>query len=318
MSFREPLFLLALLAVPLLLGARALARRRARPYAARFPGVPTLAAVIPAVPLLRRVLPAALLLCAVAAVALALARPQATVAVPVERATAVLVMDSSRSMLADDVDPSRLDAAQQAGRAFLDAVPGPMRVGVVGFADTPHTIEPPTDDRERTRSTIDELVADGGTGTGEALEAALALAERDTGKRARGDNRPPAAILLLSDGRASTGRDPQPVAEEAGRRGIPVHTVALGTKTATVPGPLGTALPAAPDPEALRQIARASGGEAFTTDDAGDLENVYERLGAKIGTKQEEREITAGFAGAGALLLLLGAGLSLRWAGRLP
>ena len=317
MSFQAPLFLLALLAVPLLLGTRSLARRRARPYVARFPGVPTLAAVVPAVSRFRSALPAALFLAAVAVLAFALARPQATVAVPVERATAVLVMDSSRSMLADDVDPSRLDAAQQAGRAFLDAVPKEMRVGVVGFSESPHTLEPPTTDRETARETIDGLVPDGGTGTGDALQAALAMVRRDGTKREAGGKRP-AAIVLLSDGRASTGRDPQPVAEEAGRRGIAVHTVALGTDTATVPGPLGTQLPAAPDPEALQDISRASGGTAFSTDDAGDLKDVYERLGSQIGTKDEQREITAGFAGAGALLLLLGTGLSLRWAGRLP
>ena len=207
---------------------------------------------------------------------------------------------------------------REPARAFLGEVPEQMRVGVVGFADSPHTLDPPTTDRDTTRATIDGLTADGGTGTGDALQAALAMVQKDGAKRDPGTKRRPAAIVLLSDGRASTGRDPQPVAEAAGRRGIAVHTVALGTETATVPGPLGTQLPAAPDPEALREISEASGGEAFSSDDAGDLKDVYERLGSQIGTKDEQREITAGFAGAGALLLLLGAGLSLRWAGRLP
>ncbi len=316
MSFTAPLFLLALLAVPLLLIARAASRKRSRRYVARFPGVPVLAAVIPKTSRLRRVLPTALFLAALAALVVALARPQATVAVPVERATAILVMDSSRSMLADDVDPSRLDAAQAAANAFIGKVPGEMRIGIVGFADTAHTLEPPNTDRDAERETIGGLVADGGTATGDALAAALRMVEQDRGTRGKG--RPPAAIVLLSDGRASNGEDPLPVAERAGKLGIPIHTVALGSESATVPGPLGQPLPAAPDPEALREIAKESGGQAFTTDDADDLQNVYEKLGSQIGTKEEEREITAGFAGAGALLLLLGAGLSLRWAGRLP
>jgi Ca-activated chloride channel family protein len=314
MSFREPLFLLALEIVPVVASLAYTARRRGQRYAARFPGVPTVAAVLPQSSRLRRLGPAALFLAALAALAVALARPQATVAVPVERASAVLVMDSSRSMLADDVDPSRLDAAKAAGGSFLDEVPDSLRVGLVGFSTSPHTLRPPTTDRDDVRETIDGLVPDGGTATGDALRASLEMLEGRDGKR-----RPPSAVVLLSDGRASTGSEPLDAAARAAKLKIPVHTVALGTDDATVPSPDGRAvLPATPDPEALRDIARQSGGRFFEAADSGDLTDVYEELGSQIGTKDEKREITAGFAAGGAVLLLIATGLSLRWTGRIP
>jgi len=313
-SFREPLFLLTLAIVPVVASLAYAARRRGRRYAARFPGVLTIAAVLPRSSRVRRLGPAALFLAALAALAVALARPQATVAVPVERASTVLVMDSSRSMLADDVDPSRLDAAKAAGRSFLDEVPDSLRVGLVGFSTSPHTLRPPTTDRDDVRATIDDLLPDGGTATGDALRASLEMLEGRDGKR-----RPPSAVVLLSDGRASTGSEPLDAAARAARLKIPVHTVALGSDDATVPAPDGRGvLPATPDPEALRDIARQSGGRFFETADSGDLKDVYEELGSQIGTKDEKREITAGFAAGGAVLLLIATGLSLRWTGRIP
>jgi Ca-activated chloride channel family protein len=314
MTFAAPSFLAALAALPLAAAAYYLVRQRRRRYAVRFPGVPTLAALLPEEPRWRRHLPAALYLVAVGVLALALARPEATVAVPVERASVVLVMDASRSMLAEDVDPTRLEAARRAAGAFLDSVPDELRVGAVGFSTSPHTLENPTTDHDETRATIDGLTADGGTATGEALAAALAMLEDD----GEGGRRPPAAIVLLSDGRATVGPDPFGAAREARRLRVPIYTVALGTHTATVPTPGGGLLPVPPDPETLKRIAQVSGGSAFTADDADELDTVYERLGSRLGTKSEKRELTAGFAGGGIVLLLAAAGLSLRQSGRLP
>jgi Ca-activated chloride channel family protein len=277
--------------------------------------VPTLAAAVAGRSAVRRLLPTALFLAALAAGAVALARPEATVAVPVERASVVLVTDASRSMLAEDVEPNRLTAAQEASESFLDRVPDELRVGVVGYSTTPHTLLPPTTEHDQARATVAALSADGGTATGDALESALEMLS------AGGEQgtRPPAAIVLLSDGRATTGRDPVEVAHEAASADIPVHTVALGTSSATVPAPDGLGqLPAVPDRESLRQVAQASGGEAFAVEDGGELDAIYEELGSQIGTRDEQREITAGFAGAAIALLLVGVGLAQRWAGRLP
>jgi Ca-activated chloride channel homolog len=315
MSFQSPLFLIGLGIVPLALAAYHLFRRRARRYSVRFTGVPTLASILPELPRWRRHAPTALYVMALAALAIALARPQATVAVPQDRASVVLIMDASRSMSATDVDPSRLDAAQDAGGEFLDRVPDELRVGAVAYSTAPHTLKPPTVEHDEIRDVLDSLVADGGTATGDAMVAALGMLDDDD----RGRGRPPAAIVLLSDGKATSGPDPAGVARRAGRLDIPIYTVALGTPEGVVPGgPLGSGLPVPPDPESLRDIARESGGRAFTAEDAGQLDTVYERLGSQIGTREEKREVTAGFAAAGIVLLLAAAGVSLRWFGRLP
>jgi Ca-activated chloride channel family protein len=317
LTFASPGVLVALLAIPLVIAAYVLAQRRRRRYVVRFTAVPVLAGVVAAgqVSRWRRHLPAALLLAALAALLFALAKPQTTVAVPVEKASVMLVTDASGSMRADDVSPSRLAAAQQAGRDFLGKVPKELQVGAVSFSDVTQAVSPPSTDREDVRSLIDGLVADGGTAAGDALQSALdALDDAGVGRAGR----PPAAIILLSDGATTTGADPVEIAREAGKRKVPIYTVALGTPDGTVPGGFGGSIPVPPDPETLREISEASGGQAYTADDADQLSGVYERLGSRLGTKQEEREVTAAFAGGGLVLLLGAAFAGWRTTGRLP
>jgi Ca-activated chloride channel family protein len=316
-TFGSPGALLALLAIPAVIGVYALAQQRRRRYVVRFTAVPVLAGVLAegGVSRWRRHLPAALLLAALAALLLALAKPQTTVAVPVEKATVMLVTDASGSMRADDVSPTRLAAAQQAARDFLGKVPEELQVGAVSFSDVPQSVAPPSTERDDVRGLVDGLVADGGTAAGDALQAALdALEDAKVG----GEHRPPAAIILLSDGATTTGADPVQVAREAAKRKIPIYTVALGTPDGTVPGGFGGSIPVPPDPETLREISRVSGGKAYTAGDADQLSAVYENLGSRLGTKHEEREVTAAFA-AGGLVLLLGAAFAgLKTTGRLP
>jgi Ca-activated chloride channel homolog len=304
--------LISLVALPALAVLYARARRRPGQYGARFPGVPVLAGVVRTAPRWRRHVPAVVAALALAALALALARPHATVAVPVERATVVLVTDASRSMLATDVEPSRMDAARGAAQAFLDRVPAELRVGAVSFSTSPRAAVNPSQDRESVRAHLESLVADGGTATGDGLAEALRLLERD------GPRRPPAAMVLLSDGKTTTGRDPVEVARQARRADVPIYTVALGTHAATIPDGSGGALPVPPDPETMAEIADASGGESFDVDDPDELDAVYERLGSQIATRPERREITAGFAAGGMALLLAASVLGLRAGGRLP
>ena len=192
MSFRSPLLLLCLAAVPASLGVYWLAQQRKKRYAVRFPGVATLASLVEAEPQWRRHLPPALFAIALTALALALARPEKTVAVPVQQASVVLVTDVSRSMQATDVEPSRLDAAKKAARSFLDRVPGRLKIGLVGFSSAPSTVQRPTRNYQEVGALVDGLVADGATATGDALAAALAMvAQQKPGAR------PPAALLLL-------------------------------------------------------------------------------------------------------------------------
>jgi Ca-activated chloride channel family protein len=311
MSFQAPLFLLGLVAIPLVLAALWAARRRPARYVVRFPAAPTLAAVVGRTGRARRIIPPTLLCLALAGLVTALARPEATIAVPVERASVMLVTDTSGSMNATDVSPSRLAAAQKAADRFLDRVPESLQTGLVAYADGPHTVLRPTQDREQVEATVQALRAEGGTATGDALESALnALGERNR-------NSPPAAIVLLSDGASKTGRDPAEVAREARTAGVPIYTVALGTADGVVEQG-GQVINVAPDPQALAEVAEISGGRAFAAEDADALDEVYETLGSRIGTKQERREISAGFAAVGLLLLGGAAFTSLRWRGRLP
>src|SRR3954462_5653689 len=191
-TFESPVALLGLALIPVAMMLQRMFRRRAQKYAVRYTGVSTLAAVIGTTPAWRRHLPAALALLAMASLIFALAKPNRTVAVPAEQASVVLVTDHSRSMMATDVSPTRLEAARAAALRFLQKVPGPVRVGAVAYSDAPDAVQSPTTQRDDVRRIINGLVADGSTATGDALAAAREgiSADRQNGRR------PPAAIVL--------------------------------------------------------------------------------------------------------------------------
>ena len=317
MTLAHPLWLLGLLLIPAALLLQYSARRRARRYAVRFTALPSLklAAATSGRGAWRRHVAPLLAGLAAAALVLALAKPQKTVAVPVERASIVIVTDHSRSMLATDVQPNRLRAAQSAARTFLDQIPPAVRVGAVAYSDAPDAVQSPSQNHDDARRVIDNQVADGGTATGDALDVAIGTLQQESQK----GQKIPSAIVLLSDGKTTIGRDPVGVARQAGRLKIPIFTIALGTSDALVPNPgLGPPLPAPPDPETLRAISEASGGRAFRAQDENKLQSIYKTLGSQLGTKPAKREITAAFAITG-LVLLLGAGAaSVRLGPRLP
>jgi Ca-activated chloride channel family protein len=315
-TFASPLFLLGLLVVPLAIAAWVARRQRVRRYAIRFPAVSSAVAAVGRTPAWRPFVPMALLLASLAALVVALAKPERTVAVPIEKATIMLVTDHSRSMSATDVEPNRLAAAQRAARAFLDKLPGPVRVGAVAYSDAPDAVQAPSTDHDDARRIIDGQIADGATATGDALQVAIDALRNDR----QNGKRPPSAIVLLSDGKTTTGRDPLQVARQAGRAKVPIFTVALGTPGATIPNPYPYAspLPVPPDPVTLKRIAQESKGRAYTVEDSNELSSIYQRLGSSIGTKKHQQEITAVFAIGGLLLLAAAAGASMRWSGRLP
>ena len=319
MSFASPWFLLALLLVPLVLGTYLWLERSRRLGAERFAAPGMLESVAPSRPGWRRHAPMWLYGVAVTVLAVALARPQATVAVPVERASVVLAIDQSGSMQARDVSPTRLEAARRAARSFLGEVPADLRVGTVIFNHAVRSAEAPTTDREEVGASIDSLRSSGGTATGDALDSSLRLLA--AGRRA--DRRPPpAAIVLLSDGTSTHGRDPIAVARRARARRIPIFTVALGTDGGTIdvrrPDGSSAVEQVPPDRVTLRELARISRGRYYEAADSPELDEVYERLGSQVSTRPERREITAAFAAGAALLMLSGGAASLRWFGRLP
>ena len=262
-----------------------------------------------ACPTWRRRLPLALFLAALAVLSLALARPHATVAVPQEQASIVLVTDVSRSMLADDVEPSRLEAARAAAKRFLDQVPDAARVGIVAFSTEPHTVEPPTDDRGEVGDVLDGLNADGGTGH---RRRAPGGARRWSTKGPRA-KRPPAAILLLSDGETTIGRDPTEVARTAQAQGHPdLHGRARHARRDDQDADRRPRSRCRPTRPRCAGSPSVSGGRAFQAEDATDLSRIYESLGSRVASKKEKREITAAFAAGGAILLAAAAALGLR------
>lgn len=318
MSFAQPLFLLALLLVPAAILAYVRHERTRRAAAAAFAAPALQASVAPSRPGWRRHVPLAVYALALTVLIVALARPQTTVAVPVERASIMLTTDFSGSMQATDVPPTRLAAARAAANRFLDEVPDAVRVGLVAFNHSARLLESPTTDREAVRGAIAELEPSGGTATGEALAVSIAaLAQQKDADGAR----VPSAIVLLSDGASVRGRPPQELARRAKDLKIPIYTVTLGTPSGTIQvtrsdGTVETR-PVPPDPRESREVAEISGGRAYTADTVQNLSDVYEELGSRIGYRDEPREVTAAFSGGALVLLAGGALLSLLWFRRL-
>jgi len=330
MSFEWPLALLGLIAVPLTVGLYMLAQRRRRAYAVRFTNLELLGSVVTASPGWRRHLPPILFLLALAALTVAIARPHVNVDVAKEEATVMLTTDSSGSMQATDVTPNRLDAARNAAKGFTNRLPEKFRLGLVTFSNVAQLLVPPTEDRQPVRNALDSLQAEGGTAIGTALETSLSalqpvIEKNQRAIRRQGLNRrraPPAVIVLLSDGYSTTGPEPLEVARRARELRVPINTVALGTSAATVTlsDRLGTTrnVRVPPDRRTLRRVAQVTGGQYFGAADQDKLNDVYQRLGSRIGFRKEKREVTAAFAGGGLALMLAGGLLSMMWFGRLP
>src|SRR6185369_15357256 len=226
MSFEWPLLLLGLLLLPILLGLYLLAQRRRRTYALRFASLALLEQVATASPRWRRHVPPLLYALSLSALLIALARPSAVVAVPRDQSTAVLVLDVSGSMAADDLQPSRLAAAQQAAAEYVDGLPATARVGLVSFQSTATVRVAPTTDHEAVKRAIGRLQAEGGTAIGDGLAAALAqVADRPADAAGQPT---PAAVVLLSDGQQTAGSPYARAAEQAKVDGVRVDTIGIG------------------------------------------------------------------------------------------
>jgi Ca-activated chloride channel family protein len=328
-NFDYPVALLALAFVPLCGMIYLAAQRRRRRYAVRFTNVDLLADVVTASPSWRRHIPPLLFLLALGSLAIAIARPYEHRDVAKRKATIVLVTDSSGSMQATDVKPTRLDAARNAAKEFVDRTPEKVDLGFITFSSAAQVLVPPTDDRDRVRESIDGLRPNGGTAIGSAIQSALAtlrpVLEKNKGKNESKNAKkraPPASVVLLSDGYSTTGPAPMSAAREAKEQNVPVYTVALGTENATVQiaDPVGgyRTVQVPPDRETLKRIAETTGAKFFATGDASKLSDIYKSLGTRIGFKRERRELTATFAGVGLGLMMLGGAFSLMWFGRLP
>jgi Ca-activated chloride channel family protein len=315
MTFSSPWSLLWLLAIPALVLLYLANQRRNRRYAERWASPGLIPNLVDRFPGRRRYIPVAILLAALAALIVGVARPHATVTVPREEATVMLAIDTSRSMGATDVNPSRLAAAQNAANRLVDIVPKKFRVGVVSFSSRAQLALAPTTDRTLVRSAIGTLRPREGTAIGDAvlLSARLGLKQR-----ASDGSTPPTTVLLISDGARDGGQTaPRVAAQRARAMRIPVYTVLVGTPNGVVQHDLPSGyreiirVPASP--QTLQLIANTTGAQFFRAATDTQLREVYENLGSRLGHKRESREITDLFAGGAALLLLAGACLSAFW-----
>jgi Ca-activated chloride channel family protein len=278
---------------------------------------------------------------------LALARPQVTVSVPIGSTTVVLALDASRSMCATDVDPNRMSVATEAARSFIEEQPEGTQFGVVAFSETARIVVPATSDRERLTDAIERLTTSIGTAIGSAvLKSIDALAEvnpdvapstvdlsDDRARRGPQDGAYiPDIIVLLTDGANTRGIDPLVAAEQAADRRTRVYTIGFGT-TEDVPlvctrdqlggfesDTFGTGPPGGVpgqylyiDEPTLRSIAETTGGEYYRAANADQLVEVFDELPARVEQQEQEREISVGFVGVGALLALGAIGLSFWW-----
>jgi Ca-activated chloride channel family protein len=321
--FEWPVALASLALAPLaLLVYVVLVRRRSR-FALRFTNLDVLASVVQPERSWRRGIPPALLLLSLATVFVALARPEIARTVLRDESAVVLTIDTSGSMVAEDVRPSRLGAAKEAVRRFVEHLDGKYRVGIVSFSSEPRVVTPITHDHEHALESLRFLTAGGGTAIGDALRRSIELLRplRRAARAADEPDRPDSAIILLTDGEQRDGvLQPLAAAARASALEIPVYTVALGTPNGEVaPGrSAGASFTIPSDPRELRQIAGRTGGQFFAARNAAELSSVYERLAARLRPTREYREATFVFLGAAALLLLVAGVLSARWSSRLP
>ena len=312
--------LLALLLVPLAVLGYALLERRRRSQAAAFATPALIPNLVGRSPGKLRHLPPALALLALTALVTGLARPHATLSVDQEQATVVLAIDTSRSMVAVDVPPSRLAVAKEAVGRFLEKLPEDYRVGMVSFAQSAQTVLPATANREAALAALKSLRTGDGTALGEGIARALQVAQRVPAEKGK---KPPASVLVLSDGAQTQGvLEPVAAAERAKKLKIPVYTVAFGTPEGVVEvvddNGFTQRVTVPPDPPTLRRVSQATGGRFYAAPDGEALNAVYEELGSRIGSVKEEREVTAAFAALGATLLLAAGALSAFLFGRLP
>ncbi len=294
----------------------------------------------------RRHLPPALFLVAIALMLFAAARPTAVITLPSQQDTVILAMDVSGSMRAKDVEPTRLVAAQNAARTFINELPRHTRVGIVSFAGTAALVQPPTLSREDALAAIDRFQLQRGTATGSGIIVSLATLFPDGGydvgsmtygreaqrsgspldaepKKAAPDFKPvapgsysQAAIILLSDGQRTTGPDPLEAAKRAAERGVRIYTVGIGTVDGEVITFEGWAFRARLDEEALKGVASITQGEYFYAANAEQLKKVYQTLTSRIVFQTKETEVSGLVSAAAALFALLAAFLSMLWFNR--
>ncbi len=336
LSFLAPSRLWLLVLPVLLLLGYVVSQIRRRGYVVKFTNVDLLSSVAPKRPRWRRHLPALGLLLGLAALSISFARPAVAQEVPEKRGVVMLAIDTSLSMQATDVAPTRLAAAQQAAHAFLDRVPKGVKVGLVGFDGQASLLVPPTDQIASVAQAVDGLQLGQGTAIGEAVFSSLeAINQALQSKPVAGDGssqtssgaggaaadtakEKPGVIVLLSDGETTVGRPNDEAATAATDQGRPVYTIAVGTDGGQVTLPDGSTQSVPVNRDALQQLADGTGGHYYPAYTSDDLKQVYQDLGRTLTHEHKNKDVSGWFVGGAMGLLALAAVGSLLWFSRLP
>jgi Ca-activated chloride channel family protein len=341
MKFLWPQWLWLVAILPLLVAGYVLMLRRRRRHALRYASLSIVNEALGTRQRWRRHIPPALMLLSLAALFVAIARPTASITVPSQHEMIILAMDVSGSMRAADVQPSRLEAAQAAAKAFIGDTPSNMRIGIVAFAATATVVQPATFNRDDLNAAIDRFELQRGTAVGSGILVALKMIFPDIeydlrSYNPRGDPRrgaalgeakadapawkpvapgsyTSAAIILLTDGQTTTGPDPREAAKMAAERGVRVFTVGVGTANGEILGAEGWSMRVRLDEDALKEIAGTTRADYFYAGNALDLKKVYQDLNSKLVMEKKETEITAIFAALAGVLMLVAVMLSLWW-----
>lgn len=329
MSFLWPKALWLLLAVPLLvIGYRDLLARRRR-VAVELGSLSTLQTGAGKPIGRKRYVPPILFLIGVTFLLVGLARPEMNLDLPKREGTVILAFDTSNSMIADDLQPTRLQAAKRAALEFVDSQPSTIKLGVVAFSSAAFEVQTPTDVKDDVRTAIRRLRPDGGTSLGNAILTSLNAIkgkplEIDPEALANGAGADAveflgsSAVVLLTDGENTAQLDPLAVTQVAADAGVRIYTIGIGSEGGAVVQIDGFSVATRLDEALLKEIADLSGGTYFRAEDAKSLNEIYGAIDLQLTIRGEDTEVTAIFAGIGLLFFLIAGALSMVWFGRVP
>ena len=334
MSFIWPEMLWLLLFLPVLGAVYIIILRRRQKYAVRYASLSIVKTALGRGPGFRRHIPALLFLVGLAIMLIALARPAVTITLPSQEGTIILALDVSRSMEANDLQPTRLEAAKSTARSFVGNQPKNVKIGVVSFSNTASVVQAPTDDREQVLAAINRLEPQSGTAIGLGILTSLEAIFEKTGATplATPTDTPgsplraplpattvppgafaPAAIILLSDGQNNVPPPPLSIVERAGDVGVRVYTVGLGSSQGSVLKFMGRSTRVLLDEDTLKSIAEETNARYFKAENKSELQNIYSNLGTQLVFKPQQTEMTAWFTGFAAVVLVAAVSISLLW-----
>jgi Ca-activated chloride channel homolog len=336
MTFIWPIMLILLVLIPVLVLLYIRLQQRRRRIAASYGSLGFVQGTGAGGPGLRRHIPPLLFLISLSILMVALARPQTVVSLPRQQGIVILAFDVSGSMGADDMKPTRIDAAKVAARDFIQRQPRTIQIGVVAFSDSGFTVQAPTNDQELLLASIDRLTPQRGTSIANGILGslnAIAIGNSEPVTEHYSNITPEptptptpvpqgtytsAAIVLLSDGDNNERPDPLAAAQTAADRGVRIYTVGIGSPGGTTLHVNGFTVHTQLDAAALQQISQITGGAYINAENETDLRTIYDNLDPQLVIKPEKIEVTSIFAGASILVLLIGGVFSLLWFSRLP